>query len=166
MNVLCVSKSKRTLFFRLVDTLLFVFHVLKNYTSAQCAERRIIKNKLLRSLKLHKPVFLSLQLPFSKAKKNKYSTSAERLFVCSPFHVDWNFFWYLYLILLLFSFSWFIIVFSTSGCAACRGQIFGGPVKVGNKVYHQNCFVCATCGGKLQVRTVVRFTAKVLGCKL
>jgi len=42
-------------------------------------------------------------------------------------------------------------MFGATNCVACRKLIYGGPVKVGNSLYHQNCFVCSQCKCKLQV---------------
>jgi hypothetical protein len=39
------------------------------------------------------------------------------------------------------------------GCEACRGEIFGAPVKLGSVSYHQKCFVCSVCRVRLQMTT-------------
>jgi len=34
-------------------------------------------------------------------------------------------------------------------CTACQKDIFSKPIKVDNKNYHPNCFVCCICNKKL-----------------
>ena len=53
---------------------------------------------------------------------------------------------------------------SKSGCAACHGEIFGAPVKLGTVSYHQKCFVCSVCKCRLQMSTYA-MNKEVLFCQ-